>query len=320
MSTNLIQTDFSCRPSRPYRKLMTIYIKQLLTAIFWGGTFIAGREISRNMDPYSAAFLRFAIASFFLILLLRLVEGKLPPLKKNQIIPVICLGLTGIFTYNILFFKGLQTVSAGRASLFIALNPIIITIFSSILFKEKLTPLRVIGILISVTGAIIVITYGDITQLFNNTLSSGDLYIFGCVISWVAYSLIGKLVLGGLSPLAAVCYSANIGAIALFFPAMSNGIHHHLFSYSLTEWSALFYLGFFGTVLGFFWYYEGINSIGPMKASIFINFVPVSAIILAYLILGEPITISLAIGAVLVICGVLLTNFSGLLVKKYKNW
>ncbi|MBU3916879.1 DMT family transporter [bacterium] len=293
-----------------------IYIKQLLTAFFWGGTFIAGRIVSRNLDPYSAAFLRFAIASVFLLFLIKVTEGKLPVLRKNQIFPIICLGMTGIFTYNILFFKGLHTVSAGRASLIIALNPIIISLLSTVFFKEKPTKVRLLGVLISVTGALIVITHGDLSTIFTNPLSQGDVFIFGCVASWVAYTLIGNKVIGKLSPLVSVGYSCLVGAIALFFPAMAHGVYGNIVVYTLEEWAALFFLGFFGTVLGFFWYYEGLKKIGPMKASVFINFVPISAIVLAYLILDEPVTLSLATGAIFVTCGVFLTNASGLLKKK----
>ena len=64
----------------------------------------------------------------------------------------------------------------------------------------------------------------------------------------------------------------------------------------------------FGTVLGFVWYYEGVYSIGPTKAGIFINFVPISAIVLAVLILGEKITFSLIVGTILVILGVFWVN------------
>jgi drug/metabolite transporter (DMT)-like permease len=61
-------------------------------------------------------------------------------------------------------------------------------------------------------------------------------------------------------------------------------------------------------VLGFVWFYEGINHIGPTRAGLFINFVPISAILLAFLILGEPLTLSLLIGTLLVSTGVHLTN------------
>jgi len=111
----------------------------------------------------------------------------------------------------------------------------------------------------------------------------GEFYILLCVGSWVTYSLIGKSIMKSLSPLIAVSYSSMIGTIALFIPAYFEGITTNLMYYPLDAWLAIFYLGFFGTVLGFFWYYEGIKAVGPMKASQFINFVPISAIIIAFL-------------------------------------
>lgn len=78
--------------------------------------------------------------------------------------------------------------------------------------------------------------------------------------------------------------------------------------YSFQAWASIFYLGVFGTVLGFLWYYEGIRRIGPVRAGLFINFVPISAVILSFFILGEPLTLSLLIGAVLVSSGVYLTT------------
>ncbi len=163
---------------------MLIYLRLLGTAFFWGGTFIAGRIVSREMDPYSAAFLRFAIASFFLLTTIRMREGYLPPLKRQQIIPIILLGLTGIFAYNVLFFKGLHTVHAGRASLIIALNPIAISIGAALFFKEKLTLFKGIGILLSFLGAGVVISYGDLGNIFHMPISGGELFIFGFVIYW----------------------------------------------------------------------------------------------------------------------------------------
>jgi len=289
---------------------MLIYLRLLGTAIFWGGTFIAGRIVSKGMDPYSAAFIRFSIASLFLLTTIRIREGYLPPLKKKQIIPIILLGLTGIFAYNVLFFKGLQTVHAGRAALIIALNPIFISIGATLFFKEKLSPFKGIGIILSFVGAGVAITYGDLGNIIHMPMSGGELFIFGCVISWACYSLIGKSVMTGLSPLVSVGYSSAVGALLLLVPAAWNGVFQKMAAISTLEWGSLFYLGFFGTVLGFFWYYDGINRIGPMKASVFINFVPVSAIILAYFILDEPVTWSLIAGAMLVISGVLITNFS----------
>jgi drug/metabolite transporter (DMT)-like permease len=287
-----------------------IRIKLFLTAVLWGGTFIAGRIVAQNMNPFEGAFLRFFIASIFLVFIVWRREGGFPKVDFPQFISLAFLGMTGIFTYNIFFFSGLHHINAGRAASIIASNPIFISLFSVYFFKEKLTLAKIAGILLSVTGALIVISRGNLRSVFSGGIGMGELYIFLCVASWVSYSLLGKKVMVRLSPLASVSYSTLLGTIALSVPAIYKGLFLHIQAFSLSSWSSLFYLGFFGTVLGFIWYYQGINHIGPMKASIFINFVPISAIVLAYIILGENVSISLLGGTLLVISGVILTNFS----------
>jgi len=290
------------------RKTILIYIKLILTAILWGGTFIAGRVVAKDVGPFSASFFRFAIASSFLILFIWRIDGKLFLPKKRQMVPVILLGLTGVFTYNVFFFKGLKLINAGRASIIIANNPIFIAILSAYFFKEKLNLIKAVGIIISVTGAIIVISKGNLNEIVNGNIGWGEIFIFCCVLSWVAYSLIGKVVMADLSPISSVFYSCVIGTFFLFFPACYEGIFNNFHHYPIMAWLGIFYLGIFGTVVGFVWYYEGIKKIGPTKASLFINFVPVSAVILAFMILDEPITLSLFIGTILVCAGVYLTS------------
>jgi len=289
-----------------------IYFKLILTAFFWGGTFIAGRIVMENVEPFSAAFLRFCVASVFLILFAWKVEGGLPKIKKSQILPLVMLGATGIFLYNIFFFKGLQIIEAGRAAIIIANNPICIALLAAYFFKEKLNTVKVIGIVLSVSGAFVVISRGNVAVVTHGNFGWGELYIFGCVLSWAVFTLIGKAVLKDLSPIVAITYSSILGGAFLSVPAFFEGIFQNITRYTLSDWGGIFFLGFFGTVLGFVWYYEGLVKIGPTKASLFINFVPISAILLAFFILGEPLTASLGIGTILVSFGVYLTNAASL--------
>lgn len=287
---------------------MLVYVKLLLTAFIWGGTFIAGRFVAQNVEPYSASFLRFAVASVCLLFFVWKMEGNFPALKKKQILPVILLGMTGIFAYNIFFFKGLKIIDAGRAAVIIANNPVFITLLASYFFRERLNISKLAGVAISVTGAIVVISRGNPGEILSGNLGWGELYIFFCVLSWVAYSLIGKSVMSDMSPVVAVTYSSVAGTAFLFIPAWLEGIASKMPAYSFSDWLGIVYLGFFGTALGFVWYYEGIKKIGPSRASLFINFVPVSAVFLAFFMLSEPVTLSLLTGTIMVSSGVYLTN------------
>lgn len=287
---------------------MVVYLKLLLTAFFWGGTFVAGRAVTKDVGPLSAAFLRFALASLLLLILTWRQEKRLPLPTRGQILPLVLLGLIGVFAYNALFFNALKLIDAGRAAVIIALNPVFIGLLAAYFFKDRLGPIKLIGILISVTGAAIVISRGEVRQFFEGGIGWGEILTLGCMASWVAYSLIGKAILKGMSPLVSVSYSSVIGTVALLLPACAEGMTRHLTEYGLSDWVGISYLGIFGTVLGFVWYYEGIQKIGPTRAGQFINFVPISAIVLAFFILGEPITWSLLLGSVFVIGGVYLAN------------
>jgi drug/metabolite transporter (DMT)-like permease len=286
---------------------MITYLKLILVATFWGGTFVAGRSLAQTVDPFAAGFFRFAIASAILVLLLGRAEGRLTWPEKSHILPVIFLGLTGVFLYNIFFLNGLKIIEAGRASAIIANNPIFIALLSALFFKERLNPVKVIGIIISVGGAIIVISRGNVFKLFHGGLGWGELYILGSGASWVAFSLMGKVVMDDLSPLRSVTCSSIAGTLLFAAPAFMEGGFDFL-GYSLLEWANIFYWAIFGTVLAFVWYYQGIQKIGPTRAGLFINFVPISAILLAFIFMGEPITPSLLIGTALVSSGVYLTN------------
>ncbi len=287
---------------------MLVYVKLTLTAVFWGGTFVAGRIVARDVGPFSAALLRFLTASICLVLITWRAEGRLPLPGQRLLLPLILLGLTGVLSYNVFFFLGLERIEAGRASLIIANNPVFIALFSALIFRETLRPLAVAGILLSMSGAVLVITRGDLIAAVQGGVGWGELFIFCCVLSWVAYSLIGKTVLTSLTPLVTVTWASLLGMAFLSVPAWMEGLGAEVFEYAVISWVGILYLGVFGTVAGFVWYYAGIREIGPARASQFINLVPVSAVLLAALLLDETLTVSLLAGGLLVLSGITLTN------------
>ncbi|HSH70792.1 MAG TPA: DMT family transporter, partial [Deferrisomatales bacterium] len=267
--------------------LALTYLKLLATMVLWGGTFIAGRLLAGEVPPLSAAFVRFAIATGLLLTLLRRVEGRFPRLRRRQLGAVVLLGLTGVAGYNVCFFSGLQSIPAGRAALIIALNPVGIAVLSAFYCGEGLPLRKILGVLLSVGGALFVITDGNLANLVAAGIGRGELYLFGCVLCWSLYTIIGQRIMGGLSPLAAVSYSALAGVLLLLPLAAAEGVFGTLPAYSPRSWASLIYLGLCGTVVAFIWYYHGIRELGAIRAGVFINFVPVCAVLLSFLLLGE---------------------------------
>ena len=283
-----------------------IYLKLILTMAIWGGTFVVGRIISQTLDPFTSGFGRFAIASVFIALSLSYRQNKLEKLNSRQILLVICLGLSGVLAYNLFFFLGLREISASRAGLIIAFNPVCITVASSILFRERLTYLKAIGVAISLLGAVLIITEGNFSTLFQS-IARGELFILGCVASWVVYSLVGKLAMRELSALTTTTYAIWSGTV-LLLPFAIWEQNNRFPRIDLMTGLGLAYLGILATTIAFNWYYEGINTIGAAKAAIFINLVPVFAIIFGTIFLQESLSAIAFVGGGLVIWGVSLVN------------
>ena len=289
--------------------LIRTYFSLVLTMLLWGGTFIAGRVLAGHVTPVDSAFIRFFIASAALIPVVILTEKKLsiPPLKCW--LPLLLLGLTGIFAYNVCFFFGLQHITAGRAALIIASTPLAITIFAAVFLKERLTSYKMAGVFLCLSGAILVISNGHPQRLLTGGFGPGEKALLGCVASWTTYSLVGRQVLKTMSPLSSVCYSSIIGTILLAIPAVQQGHIFDIVEISRTSWLSLAFLGIGGTALGFSLYYRAIQKIGAARTGIFINLVPVFSVLLSWLILGEAIKPIVIAGGLLILTGVSLTNF-----------
>lgn len=287
---------------------LSTYVYLAMAAIFWGGTFVAGRNLAPLIDPMSAALLRFILASVLLLGWLYWRLRHFPTLSPQQIVSLLLLGLTGVLAYNLFFFQGLHSVEAGRASLIIAANPVIIALASHLLLKERLGPVEAIGIGLSVLGAMIVIGRGDVSALLIDGLGSGEWMLLGCVFSWVAYTLIGKHVLHGLSPLIAVSYSSAFGSIMLAAVVFTRGGLDISLLGHVPVWLNIGYLSIFGTVLAFVWFYKGVHALGAARAGQFINLVPVSGVCFGAWLLDEPVTWSLLAGGLFVLAGIWLAN------------
>ncbi len=285
-----------------------IYIKLMLMALCWGGTFTAVRMLVPAVDPLTGSFLRFFVASVILALILYWQEGKFPKLENRHLPKIFLLGALGVFGYNILFFSGLMLVEAGRGSIIIALNPVVTFLLASLVARRFPHRLAIAGVLTSMAGAITVMTEGHWTALFQGAVGSGELMLVGCVLCWASYAVLGKGIMKFYSPLVLIAYSVFAGTFLLFISVLFKGTLITAFTISWVYWLPLFYLSFFGTALGFMWFYQGVDYLGPAKASAFVNFVPLWAVLLGTFFLDEPITPALLLGGPLVILGVILTN------------
>ncbi|TAK85984.1 MAG: DMT family transporter [Betaproteobacteria bacterium] len=283
-----------------------LYLKLSLMALFWSGVFPAIHILLQSMALFTSVFLRFFAAAVLLFALLWLRERRLPRLTPRESVLVVGLGLLGITLYNSLFTAGLGLVEASRAALIVPTNPAFTALFAALLLKERLSGTRAAGVALCVLGALWVLVKGDLRSFASLGLSVGEILLVLCVFIWSAYTLLGRVALSTLSPLALTAYVMAAGSVPLAVPAWLE--HGSLAEVTWQGWAAFAYLVVFGTVIAFLWFYEGVKALGAARASQFINLVPPLAVAEAVLLLGEPLAAPLFAGAALVVAGLYLTN------------
>lgn len=284
-----------------------LYTKLVLMALLWSGVFPAIRIVLESVPIFTSVFLRFTAAALVLLALLRWREGRfLRRLSPREAVLVVGLGFLGIAIYNSLFTAGLALVEASRAALIVPTNPAFTALFAAWFLKERIGRARVAGITLSVLGAMWVLCRGDLRTFLHFELGPGELILVLCIFIWSAYTILGRIALSTLSPLALTAYVMAAGALPTAVPASFEG--PALAEVSARSWSALAYLIVFGTVIPFLWFSEGVKALGAARAAQFISLVPPLAVAEAVLILGESFTPALGVGTALVVAGLYLTN------------
>ena len=290
---------------------VAVYFKLAAVTMIWGGTFVAGRFLADSLSPLFAASLRFLLASVALLLFLLLARIPLARPSPRQWLQLALLGFFGIFFYNLCFFYGLHYINASRASLIVALNPAVIGLASWLLFKERLSRAKVIGIAICIAGASLVIVSRH-PQLLAGQADAwfGDLLIFGCVLGWGIYSLFSKDLNQTLGPVQTVTYSILLGTVMLWVASAVRGEVSvaALVNLDPSQWLSLMYLGVLGSALAYIGYYDGLRKIGATRSGVFIALNPLTAVILGALLLGEQLTLTMCLGGGLILAGIFLCN------------
>lgn len=285
-----------------------VYARLALVPVIWGGTFVAGRLLALEVPPAVGAWLRFVVASAALLVACVVMERRLPLPTRRQFVAALALGATGVLAYNLLFLGALALLPASRTSLIVALNPAITIAAAALLFGERLSPRRWLGVAVALAGVWIVVSRGELAGLLGGGVGLGELMMFGAICAWAAYTLIGRATVEGLSPLAATTWATLLGTAMLTLVAAPGLLRVDWQAVSPAAALAVLYLGLLGTAVAFVWYLRAVQVLGPARTVIFNNLVPVFGATFGVLLLGEPLTASMLVGGAIALVGVMLVT------------
>jgi len=285
------------------------YFLLVLTTIFWSGNFIVGKAASMyEIPPFSLNFYRWFFAG--LILLPFTIKELIN--KRNYIINnigfFIILGITSITIFNSIVYYSLYYTQVINGVLMISTIPVWIIFIASLLKIEKTNIFQIIGVILSLTGVIFIITKADLELIKNLDFNKGDLSMVAAMFAWAVYSALLKkktYEISQITLLQVVIICGLVFLIPIYFIEMNTG---NIIKLGKPFYLTLTYVVLFPGLASFFFWIKGISIIGANRAGVFLHLMPIFGAIMAMIIFKEKFMFYHLLGAIFILMGIILSN------------
>jgi len=290
--------------SQPFWRIVeSPYVLLVFASLFWSGNFIIGRAVHEVVPPVGLAFWRWALASLIILAAAAPHLVRDWPALRASWRSIVLLSVLGVTAYNTLVYVGLQSTSAINSLLMQSTMPVVIILMTFLLFGERFTLRQAVGVLVSLGGAVTIVTKGYWVALMGLSFNVGDIWVMGAVASYAAYTALlrQRPAVHPLSLLAAT-FSTGTLFLAPFYGWETMVVK--AVPADLTTVGAVAYLALFPSVLAFFCFNRGVQAVGANRAAVFIHLIPVFGIIMAVVFLGEELSLAHLAGMGLIFAGV----------------
>jgi drug/metabolite transporter (DMT)-like permease len=285
------------------------YLLLTFSVLFWAGNFIIGKFATLfEIPPLTLNVFRWL--SVWLILMpftYKEIYKNLPTIKKNWLV-ISFMGLITISTFNSVVYFALNHTQVINAVLVLAAIPAATIIFSSFLNIEKTNIFQLLGLLLSIIGIGSIISNGDIQKIISLNFNKGDVWMLVCVITWALYSTLLKKNKFKFSQFTLIQLMVSAGLIFLIpqlFYEKSIGLD---VNFNKAFFLILFYVVVFPAIAAYYCWQKGVEIIGPNRASMFIQLMPLFSAVMAIIIFKEKFELYHFVGAVFIVSGIYLSN------------
>lgn len=285
--------------------LLPVYAMVIAATFFGGANFVLAGMILPEISTGWAAALRFLLGALFLLPIILWQRAPILSLIRRHWLAYLILGGVGITGFNLLFFDAMNTTSADNAALIMATNPLLTTLLAALILREQATVRQLIALPIALFGVTIVITEGDLRHLLSLKVVDGDWLMLGADIAWALYNVLSRRLMPKESnALVNTTLVMGAGALILTSGAFIHAGPIHMPSAEAALALAIMVIG--GTV-GFYLFWNiGIQRLGSGRTAIFMNLVPVFAM-LTGIVLGTLPTMAQLVGGAIVLGGLSIT-------------
>ena len=293
------------------RRNVSPYVLLTLAPLFWAGNWIIGRGLHADIPPMAMTFFRWLFAILILApFAWRHLRHDWPVLRANWKILTV-LGAIGVGTHNSLAYLGLNYTTATNGVILNSFIPVMIVTMSWLFLREKLLPLQLVGVAISLGGVLTILSQGRLEALLGFRLNIGDVFIILSMAMWSAYTILLRWRPAGLNVMSFLWVVAVIGnacVLPLWLGEMALG---HFIAWSWTNFAALLAVALCSSVLAYLFWNRGVEEVGANVAGLFVHLMPVFGIVLAWLFLSEELAPYHVMGIVLILSGIWLTSRYG---------
>ena len=260
-----------------------------------------------DVPPIALNFWRWALALSILLPLTMKALVRHRALIASEWKVIAGLGFTGVAAFNTCVYAALTQTTAINALIILSTTPMMI-VFISWCLGEPVRLHQGAGILVSLLGALALICRGELEALLNYQFNEGDIWMCAAVLLWSVYSILLKKRPQELPQLALLSSSVIVG-VAIMVPAYAYSLWiGQVLILDAGSVMAILYISVFPSFLAFVFWNRGVASIGPVRAGMFIHFMPLFGAVLSIWFLGEGLARYHIVGGFLVACGILLTN------------
>ncbi len=284
------------------------YLQLALAMAIVGSSVVAGKMITASLPVMLSSCIRFAIAAPVLIFVLLAREGRPKLPSRADIFTLLLQALCGVFLFSVFLLYGVQYTGAIEAGLITGTLPAVTSALAVLLLRERLNAWQCAGIGCAVLGAVLLNILGP--EQAGGTTSSvlGIGLVFAAVVCEALFVVLGKRTDGRVSALTIATAMSVLGFL-LFLPfALWDAWHFDFSRSTFVDWSLVAYFGLVVSVGAFWLFYAGLSQVPASVAGAFMAFLPLSAVLLSALVLGEPIRPLHVVAGVCVLAGIMLAS------------
>ena len=273
------------------------------TTLCWGANAILGKIAVGEISPMLLVTLRWVTVVTLLMIFARKYLIQDWPILRHHILYICLMGTLGFTAFNALFYVAAHSTTAINIGILQGSIPVLVLLGTFLIYHSRITRVQVFGVAVTLLGVITVASGGDITQLAGLSINRGDLYMLIACLLYAGYSI-------GLSrrpAVSAIGLFSSIAIVALIVSLPLLAVEYTSDDFqapTLTGWVVVAAVGILPSLVGQLFFMHGVSLIGPGRAGVFVNLVPVFASIMAVLFLQESFEIFHAVSLGLVLGGI----------------